>query len=336
MKLRDLAESSSDPVIDVAKKAATALANPCLFRGINNPENFADETFALKNGYVLHVAEGRILPRGSLTGNSLALDLTPQHPDWKKLNLPLRNKSTFCSTDPMSTSGFGALSLILPFNSVSRFGVMRGDFNLVKNSHSNVTIYSLMEDLAALLMRFHITFQRLERIIDDPDTILKLKKNFNIREVAEYKNLSESELLKRVKDLALRKVIVSSKINSTDFRKHWDMSKVEHLDALYDAIKEDNGKDRALLDAIIDEFGMWVDIDTTLMDLEKIAFKGSVSAGIMKALSPEALGIWAGSYSDIVKLPTRLEHEVWFEGPHLILQGSKHPHELIRTAREIL
>lgn len=336
MKLRDLVESSSDPVINVAKKASTALANPCLFRGIKDAEHFAVETLALKNGFVLYVAEGRTLPRGSLTGNSLALDITPHHPDWKKLNLPQRNKSTFCSTDPKRTSGFGTLSLILPFNSVSRFGVMRGDFNLVKNSHSNVTIFRLMEDLAVVLTRFHTTFKKLEEIIDNPDTILKLKKNLYIQVAAEYKNLSESELLKRVKDLALRKVILSSKINSTDFRKHWDMSKVEHLDALYDAIKEDNSKDRELLDAIIDEIGLLVDIDTTLIDLEKIAFKGSVSAGIMKALSPEALGIWAGSYSDIAKLPTRPDHEVWFEGPHLILQGSNDPDELIRTAREIL
>lgn len=353
MKLFELFENTdANELHEYAKLARNALKKPGLLRGISDPEAYASQTFDLGKGIKLSVMNARTDPRQSLTGNSLMMHLTKIHPEWKKMQFPDRSLSVYCSNSEYEATDFGSLALVLPYDSVKQFGIIKGDFNLVSTPISFKNVYEIAQEVTTIFSSYTGIMQTIKTLLSKPTASIvdKLKGPFdeynrklddlkrpfdeyNSKRSLKFKNASIDDFIKSIKDMPLYKLAIKSDVSEIPMDEEGLIRFLKHLDDLYNALKE---SDEHLLIQLSYMLDMHLSVGSDINMLDKIAIDGKVSDGILHTISPSEIGAQVGTYSDVVKLfsPSAKTHEIWFRGPYLIVYGGDYA-ELINAVKEL-
>ena len=339
MKIFDILRESSDfsearSKLKMASKAIDAALNhkAVLYRGVEIG-NFATKVGDLPGDYVLYYVSGRKEPRRSLTGTNLFLDITSKSEAWK--DIPRRAFSTFCSVDPSSVGDFGDLHIILPINSVNKFAVCEGDFNMTRfkmMGDNKLTVGNFINDVASLaekatnmlrIMQFYISH---ETLVDFTNATPKSVMRFELDKIA--RGVGREDLFQKYKQ-----EIKDSKLLAL-LEKHGKIlarsigsqaAKPEAIDAVGEVIiglekiremHKDDSFER-LMNILDYEVNLLYRAEYFVKVFGK--FSGSLYEALLKSVTPEKMGVeLAATVNEAIEKSVDTS-EIWFEGPYFMI-----------------
>lgn len=303
-----LEQESENPFKGYEKNLASIIKSGNIFyRGTNfrSSNSFTVDFNGNSISYsVMHV-KGRKEPRNSQTRNNVLMGFASE---WDKF--PNRSYSTFASQDYDSAAMFGneysgGACIVIPADSITKFGWMLGDFNQRTTEDGGHNIEKANEIINGITILI-TSIARLNHAVEYDDMDKDIENGKEFADII-MNTAKEHDVLSIVQESFARVRAPVSK--SKDIVKFCDslLEKRKHLKALLKSSKEET-----MFSETLDEL-------FELLDSISSFGYSSVMEALTDLVTPEKYK--ATAFTSIKEIPlSKKPTEIWFEGDYILLQ----------------